>query len=247
VSTLNVILTHQSRTAVENMLTHWNRIVPIENIAVAYGGPLETFESIEHPHKAFITSDRLRTTDHQRERQSYHPIFQAIAAQKLTDGHEHVHLTEFDHIPLQNNINELQETFLQNEGADVLGYAVRRVDRTNNPHYLTHVHEARFLDFIASISVRKDKRAIFSMLGFGTFWTKEAFLALANVDEPFPIYLEIFMPTVAHHLGFRLRSFPASSYVSSQATFSSPQVEKAIANGEWFVHPAKDQWTATTT
>ena len=229
------------------MLAHWEQKVPPESLAIAYGGPLEIFESLELPRKAFIESERLRTTDHQRERQSYHPIVQAIAAQHLTDGHEYVHLAEFDHVPLQNNINELQETLLQKEGADILGYTVRRVDRTNNPHYLAHTHEARFLEFIASISVRKDKEAIFSMFGFGSFWTTDALLALASIDEPFPIYLEIFMPTVAHHLGYRIRSLPESPYLSTQATFSSTQVKNAAASGEWFIHPIKDLWLTTTT
>ena len=246
-STLNVILTHQSRAAVENMLDHWATLVPRESLALAYGGSRDTFDTLEHPHKSFISSNRLRTKDHQRERQSYHPIFQSIASQNMANGHDHVHLAEFDHIPLQNNINALQEALLSEQNADALGYSLRRVDRTNDPHYLAHAHEPRFLDFIASISVRSDKQAVFSMLGFGSFWTTEAFLALAQIDEPFPIYLEIFMPTVAHHLGYRLRSFPSSPFLSTESTFARTQVKAAAAQGEWFIHPAKEEWTTATT
>ena len=45
------------------------------------------------------------------------------------------------------------------------------------------------------------------MFGSGSFWKKEAFLRMAEFEEPFPIYLEIYLPTVVHHLGFRVRDF----------------------------------------
>jgi hypothetical protein len=43
------------------------------------------------------------------------------------------------------------------------------------------------------------------MFGSGSFWKQDAFEAVAEVEETFPIYLEIYLPTLAHHLGFRLR------------------------------------------
>ncbi len=45
------------------------------------------------------------------------------------------------------------------------------------------------------------------MFGSGSFWTREAFCAVCAVEEPFPIYMELYLPTLAHHLGFRVRDF----------------------------------------
>ena len=42
------------------------------------------------------------------------------------------------------------------------------------------------------------------MFASGSLWRREAFDAIATTDESFPIYLEMYLPTMAHHLGFRL-------------------------------------------
>ena len=80
------------------------------------------------------------------------------------------------------------------------------------------------------------------MLGTGSVWTREAFLAVAAVPEPFPIYLELWLPTVAHHLGFRVRPFQgeaATGHVRNLGVFSVRETERARRAGAWTAHPVK--------
>lgn len=229
------------------MITAWEAVVCPDSLLIAYGGPERIYRELPCERKLHITCDRLRTRDHQRDRQSYHSIIKAIAENECClEKVDYVHLAEFDLIPLCVNINDMQRDYMVSEGADLIGYGLQRIDQTNSPHYLAHASDSRFAKFIESISVRREKNVVLSMFGFGTFWSLKAFSAIAKIDEPFPIYLEIFMPTVAHHLGFRVRGLPPSAFISTQRTFSPAQVKAARRSGEWFIHPVKDLWTATT-
>ncbi|MFT5402600.1 MAG: hypothetical protein ACI9DF_001428 [Verrucomicrobiales bacterium] len=246
-STLNVILTHQHQPAVESMIRWWKDRLSDDKLVIAYGGPEAEFKKLDFADKFLITSERLSTKDHQRERQSYQPVFQAITNSGLVESYDYVHLAEYDQIPLQNNINQLQASYLEEQNADGIGYRLQRVDGTNNVHYLSHATDDSFFEFLKSISVREDQSTVLSMLGFGGFWKAEAFQAVARIAEPLPIYLELFMPTIAHHLGFRLRSTPPSPFISTSKQFSIADAQCAQSAGEWFIHPVKDQWPTTTT
>jgi hypothetical protein len=82
--------------------------------------------------------------------------------------------------------------------------------------------------------------------GFGTFWRTEAFRLVAGLDEPFPIYLELFMPTVAHHLGCRVRRVPHPERFTLTLGVVEHLQAEAIAAGAWFIHPVKQKWNITT-
>jgi hypothetical protein len=82
------------------------------------------------------------------------------------------------------------------------------------------------------------------MLGTGSFWCREAFDAVANVRETTPIYLELFIPTVAHHLGFRLREvIEHNQFVLSRPT-KGVTIEAARRAEAWTFHPHKTFWNA---
>ena len=245
--TLNVILTHQKRVAVESMISWWENRIGNQPLLIAYGGSAEDFESLAFYNKLFVPNKRLLTKDHQRERQSYQTVFQVITDSGFTDQCDYVHFAEYDQVPLQKDVNLLQAAFLESEKADAVGYRLQRVDQTNNAHYLSHAADRSFIDFIRSISVRQNPHTVLSMLGLGGFWSKQAFQAVARIEEPLPIYLELFMPTIAHHLGFRLRPIPDSPYISINKRFTKRDLERAKSSGEWFIHPVKDQWPVTTT
>ena len=140
-------------------------------------------------------------------------------------------------------MNALQVARLEEERADALMFELARVDRTNQPHYLYHAALPGFADFWRGLSVRDDKAAVLSMFGSGSFWTRAAFDAVAAVEEPFPIYLEIWLPTVAHHLGYRLRDWREQGrFISSQGDFSD-RLDEARRAGSWTIHPVKGKWS----
>ena len=243
-SVLNLLLSHQPPAAVSNMLTHWNRCVPNESILIAYGGTKSEFDAIQHPEKFFIDDPRLRTRDHQREFQSYTRLFQSAGEFLEGEGDQFrfVHFAEYDHLPLVPDLNERQIERLTAEGADLLGFHVHRVDGTNNPHFLYHAADAKFMSYWFAISRRTEPEVVLEMSGSGSFWNREAFCSVCAVKEPFPIYMELYLPTLAHHLGFRVRDLTEQNrFVRALASEIDP-IDKAHARGAWTLHPVKRLW-----
>lgn len=242
---LNVLLTHQTPAEVAAMVAGWEAAMPGAELFVAYGGPTECFAEIAHTHKALIGDARLRTRDHQRERQSYCGVYSAVAEWLRGRAFTHVHLAEYDHIPLVPDLNARQVDILAREGADVMGFRVRRVDGTNYPNYLYHAADPRFARLWQELSRRSDHEVVMRMFGTGCVWTRAAFEAVAARPEPFPIYLELYLPTLAHHLGYRVRDWGEQNrFVHHLGDFTS-KVEQARREGGWSLHPVKQLWTET--
>ena len=239
---LNVLLTHQRSNAVAAMVDWWAGCVPRESIVVAYGGSREDFDALTFAPKLFIDDPRLRTRDHQRERQSYGTVFREVALWMENRSYSHVHLAEYDHLPLAGDLNGWQIRLMEADGADVLGFHLRRVDETNCAHYLCHAADPQFFSFWKKITCRGDARVVLSMTPTGSFWTREAFAAVAAIAEPHPMYVEIFPPTLAHHLGFRIRDYgPQTRFVSNLGDRIA-EVAEARKEGAWIIHPVKTAW-----
>lgn len=242
---LNLILTHQQPNAVARMLEYWSRCVAAASILIAHGGNREDFDAIAHTPKIFADDVRLRTSDHQREFQSYSGLFRRVADWLETEGEDFhfIHFAEYDHIPLVGDLNARQLQRLQNEQADVLGFSLARVDETNQPHFIYHAANPRFLEFWRRISLRSEPDVVLSIFGSGSFWTREAFCAVAAVEEPFPIYTELYLSTLAHHLGFRIRDFAdQEQFVRAEGDLTG-KIDQARADGGWTLHPVKRLWT----
>ena len=249
---LNLLLTHQAPAQVSAMLHWWKArgVSAVDNLLVVHGGARESFEQVDHPQKVSVDDARLRTKDHQRQRQSCHTVLRAAAGwleENSAAGHTHVYFAEFDHIPLVADLNLRQVAALTREGADVLAVRCLRIDGTSSPHYLYHAADPAFHAFWRELSCRADKKTVLTMLGTGSFWTREAFIATAKAPEPVPIYVELFLPTAAHHLGYRVRPYPdeaARAFVDHAGNYR-PRIPEAEAAGAWTIHPVKTLWNET--
>ena len=226
------------------MIGYWARCVPTKSILIAYGGTRSEFDQIEHEQKFFVDDPRLRTRDHQREMQSYTQLFQAAVESLHIRGDEFqfVHFAEYDHLPLVSDLNERQIERLKAEDADLLGFHLHRVDDTSYPHFLYHIADSRFMPYWAKITRRSEPEVILSMFGSGSFWNREAFCAVCAVEEPFPIYMEIYLPTLAHHLGFRVRDFGEQNRFVCALENGICDIDEARRQGAWTLHPAKRLW-----
>lgn len=238
---LNIILTHQSPAAIERMLDWWKDRVPLETVLLMYGGPAENFEAIVHRWKVFIDDKRLRTRDHQRELQSYTQLFHAVDnfLQHEAKDFEFIHFAEYDHLPIVPDLNTRQIERLKEERADVIGFHLHRVDGTSNAHFLYHASNEKFNEYWSRITCREEPEVVLSMFGSGSFWKREAFAAVASQTEPFPIYMEIFLPTVAHHLGFRVRDYGTQDEFVGVLKDKTAEIDKARKRGAWTLHPVK--------
>lgn len=244
---LHVLLTHQAPAAVAAMQSWWQDEggVALADQLLVHGGAREDFDGIAHQAKIFRGEDeRLRTRDHQRDKQGYGGVFAAVAEWlEREPGFTHVHLAEYDQLPLRRDLGALLLQAMAGEQADVLGFRLLRVDGTSHPHYLYHAADPRFLPHFASGSRRAEKGVVLSMFGSGSLWTRSAFVAVAGTPEPFPIYLELALPSTAHHLGFRVRPFPpeAERWIENLGDRAA-EIPAAIAAGGWSIHPVKTKW-----
>ena len=239
---LNLLLTHQEPPAVARMLAWWRDHGAEDNLLLVYDGTEKEFNCIEHPQKVRVDDPRLRTVRHSHERQSYTELIRAVSRWLAGRDFTHVHLAEYDHLPLVSDLHERQAARLEEERADVLGFQLARVDGTNQPHLLYHAHMPGFFPFWRGLSVRENKGVVLSMFGSGSFWTRAAFDAVAAHAEPFPIYLELYLPTLAHHLGYRLRDWREQNrYISSLGNFVD-RIDEARRAGAWTLHPVKTLW-----
>lgn len=237
---LTLLLSHQTAAELKPLLDTWREVAAPGHLLLAYGGTRENFEAIAFEPKLLSTDPALRTRDHQRERQSC----TAVLRQAMNWMQDHpeirfVHFTEYDHVPLVRDLYSRIIERMENETADVLAFHLRRIDGTSDAHYLHHAVEPRFHQFFRTITHRRDADVVLAMLGTGSFWRREAFEAVISRDEPFPIYFELYLPTLAHHLGYRLRDFAdQNASVTNLGDFSG-NLDEWRARGAWTAHPAK--------
>ncbi len=236
---MNILLTHQEGADFERVKQVWKPVCAEENLWVAFGGTEEAFAELDYPRKVWIDDPKLRTRDHQREKQSYEGIFRAMAPIVQLEQPDYVYLCEYDQLPLIDDLNVRQVQVIRQEGADVMGHWLYRIDETSHPHLLYHEADVQFSPFWASISKRENPSVILSMFGSGSFWTSEAFLAVAHQSQEIECYLEIYLPTLAHHLGFRVRPWNDSNHLISNLPSPAVNQEEAMKRGCWTVHPVK--------
>lgn len=238
---LTLLLSHQEAAALESVLALWKRVTRRGNLLLAYGGSAENFTRITHEPKLFVEDPRLRTSDHQREYQSYTAVVRQAAGwiQRRSDF-GYVHFVEFDQVPLVADLSERMVAEIETQDADLLAHHLRRVDGTSHPHYLYHARYREFHRWLENVSVRANKTLVLSMMGTGSFWKRASFMAVAACEEPHPIYFELYLPTLAHHLGFRVRPWEAQSAFISNVPMTNLTLEHARESGAWTVHPVKD-------
>ncbi len=239
---LNVILSHQRKTDLEQVLTWWQSYATRKNILVAYGGMKADYDELQDIPRVFVSDPLLRIKAQQRGKQSHGGVFRAVAEWLATDegkSFTHIYYAEFDHLPI---ISDFAERLLERAGeerADVLAHGLHRVDGTSNIHYLYHLSDPQFSEFWRRISVRAYKETILKFLVTGSFLTREAFMAVAAQEEQIKAYVEIYLPTLAHHLGFRVRGFQEQDQCVSTIPVPGLSVQQARTRGCWTMHPLK--------
>ncbi len=237
---LTLLLSHQPASELEPVLELWQEFQPTSQILLAYGGKEPAFNEVAFSDKVFVDDPQLRVRDQQRDRQSCAGVFRA--AHEWLKSHpeiRYVHYVEYDQLPLVRDLYDRLTCTIDDEQADVLAYKLQRIDGTSHPHYLYHASDTRFRQYFASVSVRRETRVVLSMMGTGAFWHREAFDAVASHREPFPIYTEVFVPTLAHHLGYRLRDFGAQNRFVTNLGDYTAEIEEFRSEGAWMVHPVK--------
>lgn len=239
---VSVVLTHQSPDRVKRMCDYWGLLFPEYALLIAYGGSFEHFEEIKGVQKVYVDDLRLRTKDHQRENQSYAGVFRAVSGYLKGSEYEYVYFTEFDQIPLCRDLLRGLILELKRLGADVLFHGLEQVDGTGSAHYLYHQAKDDFLASLKRFSRRLDDGVVLSALGFGQFWKRSAFDDVAAVEDDVEVYLELWIPTVAHHLGYRVKNVSFSKEHSTVTGDRIAEIADCLEKKVECLHPVKTLW-----
>lgn len=229
---LLLLLDHRDPASVEKTIFLWTKAgFDRESLLLAYGGSPDAFQKIAHPQKFLLTESRHKTSDHQRERQSYREIFSHTTEWLQGRSFTHILFQEYDHLPMVADLPARMLRCLAQEKADILAYHLGRVDASTNPHWLSTVTETY------------GQPVALSMLGTGHFWTRQAWEAVSADAVLANWYLELDIPTTAHRLGFRLREIPSQGRFVQNLVSNRPSPFEAQKCGAWTLHPVKDQLT----
>jgi hypothetical protein len=245
VTTLTVVLTHLEASRTEELLALQQAVAPTARFAVAHAGPRSEFERLAFEDKFFVEDAALRGPV--QHLQSLNEVFatawrEFFAADPDLDA---LYLIEYDHLVLDATFEERLRALAAATGADLLGKTCVDATGTNLAHYVRFRRDERLLRHLAAVSVRDDPARLFSCLGDGIWVSRRALEAYVAVGEHPPCYCEIYVPTLVHHLGFRVVDVGTHSdlydHVRWQPEHSAGEVLALARDGAVFVHPAKQQ------
>ena len=154
-----VLLSHEPVERVHRMAEHWTRYTRPAHTLVAYGGAADRFAGLRCP-AVMVADPRLRTKDHQRERQSYTGALRDVLAALPAAGWDFLYLAEFDMLPVVPDLWQRLEERSALENADLLGHRVWRLDDTLHPHYASHRATHEWMEWIGTFSCRSCSRPL---------------------------------------------------------------------------------------
>ncbi len=236
-----VVLVHHAAEEVMRVLNHWTKLgYDPAALLIVHGGKSIDFEKIDHPLALFVDDPRLRTRNHPEQKQSYTQAMRMVTQWVDRDPPEFLVLVEWDHRPLCPDWGSRLLQRREEEDADVLFHRLTRVDGTNAPHLRYHRSDPAFsLGPWRHVSLREEKDIILNALATGSFWTWEAFHAVAQVEPTADVYLEMDLPSLAHHLGFRVRCHGNQDQFVGFNPVPASVLDAALAQGAWSLHPVK--------
>ncbi|MBA2372169.1 MAG: hypothetical protein H0V71_11065 [Chloroflexi bacterium] len=240
---LNVVMTHLRAPAVRDSLRYLQDIAPEARFAICHVGEPADFSELEYADKVLVDDPSFRLPP--RTFQSFHETFAALYDRfvKADPTIDSLYLFEYDHMILDGRFEERIKTLAVETDADLLGKTCSERTGTNWIHYVRFRRDERLVAHLRAISVHEDPARMYGCLGNG-FWLKRAALeAYLSVDEHPPCYGELYLPTLLHHLGFRVVDVDAHStlyrHVRADGEFTLSELVRLKHEGHTFVHPYK--------
>lgn len=249
-SVCHVIICHLAPSLTGVVFKKWREMDPAAEVLIAYGGSRQNFEALDPSVNAvYVPDSSLRTVDHPRERQQYSGVFREAASWLANHGRiiTHVHVAEFDFVPTVTEPGRHLVDALVAEDADVAGFGLVDLTGTVHPQNRHQLADHDFRDFLKSLSPRELSDRLLTMLGCSSIWTRGCFDEVTRLESVPPVYLEVALPTLAHHLGYRVRPMPAQQekFITFKGD-STSRIDRYRAAGSWFVHPCKQYWLDMT-
>jgi hypothetical protein len=244
VTLLTALVTHLPAREVDLQLDYLRAVAPESRFVVCHGGEHAEFERVGHDEKLFVEDPSLRGPWMD---QSYNEVLtrvhdEFVAPDLAIDA---LFLLEYDHVVLRGGYEDAFGDVLDSTGADFLGKNCVCRDASNWMHSVRARRDGRFTEFLRSVSVRGQvEPSIYGALGGGFVVRRRALEAFRAVEHPPGVYLEVYMPTLLHHLGFVVDDFDRVSDIYDEVVHGPPKTfEEVLAardRGRFFVHPFKD-------
>lgn len=240
---LTALVSHLGPAEVHSNIEHLRTVAPNSPVALCHGGSHEDFEAIEHEHKLFIEEPGLRSeaATVQSYTEALHKVFAAYVAPNPAVAA--VLLMEFDQIPLDGSFYGRLNGLLEETGADFLGKGCSDRTATNWWHRVRYRDDPSLLKYLARLSVRRDPQRLLGCLGTGFIMRRKVLEAFAAVDHLPGIYVELYLPTLVHHLGFRTEDVDRVSGLYENVRWTPPYELKEVLqlkrSGATVVHPFK--------
>jgi len=245
-STLNAVVTHLRPAAVKEDLELLRAVTPGARFVVCHGGSREDFEGVETDDKVFMDDPSLRGPA--RHLQSWTQAFEAIWHRyfESDDSLDSLYLFEFDHLILDRDYEQRLRDLAEATRAGFMGKNCVPREGTNWEHYVRWRRDERLLAHLRSISVREQPTKLYGCLGDGMWLSRNALRSYVAVGEHPPCYNETYVPTLLHHLGFRVVDVDSHSDLYSHVRFApvfcfDEVMSLAKRGGTAFVHPVKDR------
>jgi hypothetical protein len=241
---LHVIITHVAPPKVAEFLAFCERVTPGVPRLIAYGGSPENFSLLEHPAKIFLADESLRGPVIQQCVNELLPKVSAYLNAPASPRCDLVHFSEFDHLILYRNYFDMLAEIFRQSGCDLMGKTAGLKTHSNWVHYLRYRENESLRNYLAHISQREDKTALYGMLGNGYTLSRDLVHAIARLPDLPRVYYELLFPTLAHHLGFKVGDLGAFSdifrHVRWGPAWKLEEVENLIKSGAACCHPFKD-------
>lgn len=239
---LTAVLTHLPAPLVRKQIDHLRALSPASRFVACHGGSRADFAGLSESDAVFVDDASLRGPHFAK---SLNDTLRTLHAAFVRDEPdvEHVYVVEYDHLILSGDFERALTGLAAATGAGLLGKAASPRNDTNWPHYLRVRDDEALNDYIAAVSRRDDPQVRFGCLGTGLLFRRDAFDAFCTLDSPPPGYVELFVPTLVHHLGFDVVDVDAVSDLYMDVRwlpeFDIAEVRAAKRAGRTFVHPFK--------
>lgn len=249
-STLTAVLAHLPAAEVHERFALLRAVAPDARFVLCYGGPAEEFPRIELDDKLFIEDPTLR--GQAQHLQSLTSTFAALWETYVAgdDDIDAVYLIEYDHLVLDPDFEQRLRDLAAETGADLLGKNCADRTSTNEEHYIRFRRDPGLQAHLRAVSVREDRERIYGCLGDGIWISRAALEAYLGVAEHPPCYCEVYVPTLVHHLGFRVVDVDAHGDLYRDVrwlpVFTPAEALARAADGAVFLHPVKDRGVVTT-
>lgn len=239
---LTAVLTHLDGALADKQLAYLRSLAPESRFVACHGGARADFDRMTTKDAIFVDDPSLRGPHFEK---SINDTLAAIHDRWVRDDAsvDFVYLIEYDHLILAEGFEARLTALAERTGAGLAGKWASVRNGSNWPHHLRLRDDERLNRFIAEISQRDDPGQRFGCLGTGILIRRDALEAFCSLSDAPPYYIELFLPTVIHHLGFEVVDVDAvADLYMSIRWLPEFDVEEAIAEkraGGTFVHPFK--------